>query len=101
MKTGSVANVTAALGGNETINLNVAIQVGTLNIGASSGTSTFTIAPGTAGALTLAVSRSLGSLQANTAIGSDEPPVPLRCLAASAATQSRQTTARPATARPR
>src|ERR1700730_1579805 len=34
-----VANVTSALAGNETIKLNVAIKVGTLNIGAASGTS--------------------------------------------------------------
>src|SRR5262245_60481136 len=41
-----VANVTSALAGNQTIKLNVPIQVGTLNIGAPSGTSAFTIAAG-------------------------------------------------------
>jgi sugar lactone lactonase YvrE len=48
-----VANLTARLAGNETVNLNVPITVGTLTIGASSNVSTFTVADN-GGSLTFA-----------------------------------------------
>jgi autotransporter-associated beta strand protein len=56
-----VANITTALAGDETINLNQAITVGTLNLGASSGTHTFTVA-GNGGSLTLQVSSGSAAL---------------------------------------
>jgi autotransporter-associated beta strand protein len=71
-----VANVTSALAGNETINLNVAVQVGTLNIGASSGASAFTLAAGSAGSLTIAVSSGTGSI-VKAAGGNDQITAPM------------------------
>ncbi len=68
--TGDVANVTSALAGNETINLDTAITVGTLNVGASSGANTFTIAPN-GGSLTLAVSSGSATI-AKTSGGADQ-----------------------------
>src|SRR5262249_12515147 len=65
-----VANVTSALTANQTINLNVPITIGTPNIGASSGTSAFTIAANS-GSLTLGVSSGSASV-AKTAGGADQ-----------------------------
>ncbi len=74
---GDVANLNNAIVGSETINLNQAITVGTLNLGASSGTSTFTVA-GNGGSLTLndptaaAINKTTGGadvISANIALG--------------------------------
>jgi fibronectin-binding autotransporter adhesin len=51
---GDVANIASALAGDETINIKVPITVGAINIGASSGTHTFTVAAATGGTLMMA-----------------------------------------------
>ncbi len=75
--TGDTANITSALAGNETINLNQAITVGTLNIGAFSGTKTFTVAAN-GGSLTLGGSATIGK----TGGGSDVISAPITLNAA-------------------
>jgi autotransporter-associated beta strand protein len=71
-----VANVTSALTSNETINLDIPIHVGTLNVGASSGTSTFTIASGTSGSLVLSAPSGRASIT-KTSGGADQITAPL------------------------
>jgi autotransporter-associated beta strand protein len=46
---GATANFSIALGGDQTVNLNRAITIGTLNAGDANGTSTLTIGSGTGG----------------------------------------------------
>jgi autotransporter-associated beta strand protein len=64
-----VANLTSALTGNETVNLNVPITVGTLNIGASSGASSFVV-KANGGSLTLQTSSGSAAI-AKTSGGTD------------------------------
>ena len=70
-----VAVVTSALTGAETINLNQAITVGTLDIGASTGTNAFIIAPN-GGSLTLSVSSGSATVAKNSG-GADQITAPL------------------------
>jgi fibronectin-binding autotransporter adhesin len=72
---GDVALVQSALAGDETINLNQGIIVGTLDIGASSGTNAFTIAPN-GGSLSLSVSSGSANV-AKTTGGADQITAPL------------------------
>jgi fibronectin-binding autotransporter adhesin len=67
---GDIANLTSPLAANETVNLNVPITVGTLNLGASVGTNTFTLAAN-GGSLTLA-DPSLTATIAKTSGGADQ-----------------------------
>ena len=70
-----VAEITSALTGAETINLNTTITVGTLDIGASSGTNAFTIAPN-GGSLTLSASSGTANVS-KTFGGADQITAPL------------------------
>lgn len=60
------ATFSATLTGAQTINLNQAITVGTLNLGGTSASNAYTIAAGTAGALTLQVSSGSATVNATT-----------------------------------
>ena len=70
-----VAEITSALTGAETINLNTTITVGTLDIGTSSGTNAFTIAPN-GGSLTLSASSGTANVS-KTFGGADQITAPL------------------------
>jgi hypothetical protein len=70
-----VAQINSALTGAETINLNTNITVGTLDIGASSGTNAFTIAPNGG---SLALSSSSGTANVSkTSGGADQITAPV------------------------
>ena len=73
---GDVAIITSALTGAETIDLNQAIIVGTIDLGASSGTNAFTIAAGTSGTLALSVASGSATV-AKTSGGADQITAPL------------------------
>lgn len=60
------ATFSATLTGAQTINLNQAITVGTLSLGGTSASNAYTIAAGTAGALTLQVSSGSATVNATT-----------------------------------
>src|SRR5262249_39749274 len=74
---GDVANLTAALAGNQTINLNVPITVGTLTIGSSTSAGAFAVAA-TGGSLTFQDPSGVATL-AETQHGRDaaNPPIAL------------------------
>jgi len=67
---GAVARLTNAITGSQTITLDASVTLGTLSIGAASGTNAFTLGAGSGGALTFDVASGTASLS-KTSGGSD------------------------------